>query len=103
TVGDIMARPRALFFERFGGDQVQRLATAMGREEEPITPRLPVPSFSVEQGFPEPLLRDEDLTAVLARLTERLCDLLEKRGQGARQLLASFFGVDGTVNRLQIG
>jgi protein ImuB len=28
---------------------------------------------------------------------------MEKRGQGARQLLASFFGVDGTVNRLQIG
>jgi protein ImuB len=75
----------------------------MGREEEPITPRLPVPPFSVEQGFPEPLLRDEDLTAVLARLTDRLCCLLEKRGQGARQMLVSFFGVDGTVNRLQIG
>src|SRR5258706_4728321 len=103
TIGDIMARPRAPLAARFGAELMLRLDQAMGRDEEPITPRLPVPPFSVEQGFPEPLLRDEDLTAVLARLTDRLCDLLEKRGQGARQLLASFFGVDGTVNRLQIG
>ena len=103
TVGDIMARPRAPLTARFGASLMQRLDQAMGRDEEPITPRLPVPPFSVEQGFPEPLLRDEDLTAVLARLTERLCVLMEKRGQGARQMLASFFGVDGTVNRLQIG
>jgi protein ImuB len=103
TIGDIMARPRAPLTARFGAELMRRLDQAMGREEEPITPRLPVPPFSVEQGFPEPLLRDEDLTAVLARLMERLCALLEKRGQGARQLLASFFGVDGTVNRLQIG
>jgi protein ImuB len=103
TVGDIMARPRAPLATRFGAELMQRLDQAMGREEEPITPRLPVPPFSVEQGFPEPLLRDEDLTAVLARLTERLCASMEKRGQGARQMLASFFGVDGTVNRLQIG
>ena len=103
TVGDIMSRPRAPLTARFGAELMQRLDQALGREEEPITPRLPVPPFSVEQGFPEPLLRDEDLTTVLAGLTERLCALLEKRGQGARQLLASFFGVDGTVNRLQIG
>jgi len=103
TIGDIMVRPRAPLTARFGAELMQRLDQAMGREEEPITPRLPVPPFSVEQGFPEPLLRDEDLTAVLARLTERLCVSMEKRGQGARQLLASFFGVDGTVNRIQIG
>src|SRR6266700_1807682 len=103
TVGDIMARPRAPLTARFGAELMQRLDQAIGREEEPITPRLPVPPFSVEQGFPEPLLRDEDLIVVLARLTEQLCALLEKRGEGARQMLASFFGVDGTVNRIQIG
>jgi protein ImuB len=103
TIGDIMARPRAPLTARFGAELMLRLDQAMGRDEEPITPRLPLPPFSVEQGFPEPLLRDEDLTVVLAQLTEQLCDLLEKRGQGARQMLASFFGVDGTVNRLQIG
>ena len=103
TVGDIMARPRPPLTARFGAELMQRLDQAMGREEEPITPRLPVPPFSVELGFPEPLQRDEDLIAVLARLTEWLCVSMEKRGQGARQLLASFFGVNGTVNRLRIG
>ena len=103
TVADIMVRPRAPLTARFGAEPMQRLDQAMGWEEEPITPRVPLAPFSVEQGFPEPLLRDEDLTAVLARLTERLCALMEKRGQGARQLLASFFGVYGTVNRIQVG
>lgn len=103
TIGDIMDRPRAPLAARFGPSLMQRLDQALGREEEPITPRLPLPPFSVEQGFPEPLSRDEDLLAVLAQLAERLCWLLEQHGKGARQVLASFFAVDGTVRRLQIG
>jgi protein ImuB len=103
TIGDIMARPRAPLTARFGEALMQRLGQALGREDEPIMPRTPVPPLSVEQGSPEPLLRDEDILAVLARLEERLCALLESRGQGARRMLASFFGVDGTVHRLQVG
>jgi protein ImuB len=103
SIGDIMARPRAPLTARFGEALMQRLDQALGREDEPITPRTPVPPLSVEQGSSEPLLRDEDILAVLARLEERLCALLESRGEGARRMLASFFGVDGTVHRLQVG
>jgi protein ImuB len=103
TIGDIMVRPRGPLAARFSAELMRRLDQALGREEEPISPRTPVPALSVEQGFAEPLLRDEDLLAVLARLQERLCELLEKRREGARQLRASFFGVDGRVNRIEIG
>jgi hypothetical protein len=44
---------------------IRRLDQMLGREEETITPLLPVPALSVEQIFPEPLQRDEDLLAVL--------------------------------------
>jgi protein ImuB len=103
TIGALMGRPRAPLSARFGEALLQRLDQALGREEEPITPRLPVPALCVEQGFPEPLMRDEDLLAVLAHLEQQLCGLLEQRGQGARHLLATFFGAGGGVNRIEIG
>jgi protein ImuB len=40
---------------------------------------------------------------VIDRLTQRLCASLEKRSQGARRIMASVFGVDGRVFRLEIG
>ena len=103
AIGDVMSRPRGPLTARFGSDLIRRLDQALGCEEEPITPRTPILPLSVEQGFAQPLLRDEDLLSVLARLGEQLCGLLEKRGEGARQMLGSLFGVDGVVKRLQIG
>jgi protein ImuB len=48
-------------------------------------------------------LRDEDVLHIIDRLTLHLCASLEKRGQGARRIMASVFGVDGRVFRLEIG
>jgi protein ImuB len=103
AVGDLMTRPRAPLAARFGQGLIRRLDQMLGREEETITPLLPVPALSVEQIFPEPVQRDEDLLAVLARLETRLCVMLEKRGQGARRMMARFFAVDGKMFRLEIG
>jgi protein ImuB len=103
SVADIMARPRAPLTARFGSELLFRLDQALGRVEEPVTPRIPIAPYSVEQAFPEPLTRDEDLLAVLAHLIARLCRLLQQRDEGARELVASFFTVDGKVARLEIG
>ena len=103
TIGDLMQRPRGPLTARFGRDVMRRLDQALGLEEEPISPRLPVPALSAEQGFAEPILRDEDVLQVIGRLTQGLCASLEKRDQGARCIMASVFGVDGRVFRLEIG
>jgi protein ImuB len=103
TVADLMTRPRAPLAARFGQGLIRRLDQMLGREEETIMPLVPVPALSVEQVFPEPLQRDEDLLAVLARLEQRLCAMLEKRGEGARQMIAHFFAVDGKVFKIEIG
>ena len=102
-VADVMARPRAPLTARFGPELLFRLDQALGREQEPVTPRMPIAPLSVEQAFPEPLMRDEDLLAVIAHLLDRLCRLLEERDEGARHVLASFFAVDGKVERIEIG
>jgi protein ImuB len=103
TVADIMARPRAPLTARFGPELLLRLDQALGRDEEPVTPRVPVPPFSVERAFPEPLVRDEDLLSVLSHLLVRLCRMMENRDEGARALVASLFAVDGRCARIEIG
>src|SRR5262249_28485087 len=103
TIGDLMQRPRGPLTARFGRDVMRRLDQALGLEEEPISPRLPVPALSAEQGSAEPILRDEDVLEVIGRLTQRLCASLDMQDQGARRIMASVFGVDGRVFRLEIG
>jgi protein ImuB len=98
-----MARPRAPLAARFGAGLLRRLDQALGGEEEPINPCTPYALLSAEQGFAEPVFRDEDLLGVIGQLTGRLCATLEKRGEGARRMCASFFAVDGKVFRLEIG
>ena len=103
TVADIMTRPRAPLTARFGPELLFRLDQALGLIEEPVTPRIPIPPLIVEQAFPEPLTRDEDLLAVLSHLLDRLCRMLKERDEGARELVASFFAVDGRSARIEIG
>ena len=55
-----------------------------GREDEPITPRLPVPSFVTERRFAEPIAREDDVLGTIEHLAHELARLLERRGEGAR-------------------
>src|SRR5262249_21757930 len=44
-VGDILDLPRSPLAARFGADLLRQLDRALGREDEPLTPRLPVPPY----------------------------------------------------------
>ena len=44
------------------------LDQALGRLDEPITPRLPVPSYVAERRFPDPIGLERDVLATIARL-----------------------------------
>ena len=54
-IADVLDRPRAPLAARFGADFVRRLDQALGREDEPITPRLPIPPRSPSSAFAEPI------------------------------------------------
>jgi protein ImuB len=102
-VGDIVDLPRAPLAARFGANLLQALDRALGREREPLTPRLPVPPYFAEQPFAEPIGREEDVLAVTARLAARLRGMLERRGEGARRIELSLFRTDGVVRRIAAG
>jgi protein ImuB len=102
-VADVLDLPRATLAARFGDFLLLRLDQTLGRVEEPITPRLPAPSFMAEQHFAEPIARERDVLGTISRLSIRLGYAMEVRGEGARRLELVLFRSDGTVHRLAVG
>jgi protein ImuB len=102
-IGDLIDLPRAPLAARFGSALLRQLDRALGREHEPLTPRLPVAPYVVEQRFAEPIAREEDVLAILERLAARMKSALERRGDGARALELALFRTDGAVARIAAG
>ena len=102
-VADLAARPRAPLAARFGETLIRRLDQALGRADEPITPRLPVPTAMAEQRFAEPIALEADVLGTIEQLARQLAGVLERRGEGARLVQVALFRTDGAVHRLEIG
>ncbi len=102
-IGQIVDAPRGPLAARFGPALIRRLDQALGREEEAIDPRRPVPAMIVERRFTEPITREEDIAATLSSLAATLARSLETHGLGARQLELALFRVDGAVRRIAVG
>ena len=102
-VGDIVDLPRSPLTARFGGELMRQLDRALGREHEPLNPRLPVAPYVAEQRFAEPIAREEDVLRTVERLAGRLKIALERRGDGARRIELTLFRTDGKVRRLAAG
>ena len=102
-VADLAARSRAPFAARFGRQLLLRLDQALGRADEPISPRLPVPAALAEQRFPEPIAREADVLGTIENLGRQLLTVLDRRGEGGRLFQVALFRADGTVHRLEIG
>lgn len=102
-IADLIARPRAPLAARFGEELLRRLDQALGDEDEPITPRLPLPACVAERRFADPIGLERDVLATIAQLARELGRMLERRGEGARLLQVALFRTDGQVHRLELG
>jgi protein ImuB len=102
-IADVLDRPRAPLAARFGARFVRRIDQALGREDEPIAPRLPIPAAITEQRFAEPIALERDVLGTIEKLAGKLGALLERRGEGARLLQAALFRTDGKVFRIEVG
>ncbi len=102
-IGDILDLPRAPLAARFGADLLRQLDRALGREDEPLSPRLPVAPYIAERNFHEPIAREEDVLATVERLAARLKTTLTARGDGARRVELALFRTDGAVKRIAAG
>ena len=102
TIGQAAGRKRSELTARFGADMVTALDHVLGRNEKPISPRIPLPEYMVEQCLAEPIVLEETILATLDSLAVRLSNMLEQRGEGARRLEAVFFRADGMLRRITV-
>jgi len=102
-VGDIIAAPRAPLARRFGAHLLLRLDQALGRDEEPVSPRRPVASLSAERRLAEPVQTEEDILFLTGQIALSLKASLEERGAGGRAFELMLFRVDGRVFRIAAG
>ncbi len=102
-IGALMEVPRAPLARRFGRRLLERLDQAMGRLDEPISPRLALPALSAERRLAEPVTQAEELEHLAESLCRTLKERLEERGKGARSLELALFRTDGEVHRIAVG
>ena len=102
-IGALAVLPRAPLVRRFGALTTQRLDQAFGHTPETIDPAFPPETVQARLTFAEPLLTPEAFAHVIDRLTASVCSIMERSGQGARQLDLVFERVDGTIQAIRIG
>ena len=102
TIAQVAERGRAELTARLGAHFLTRLHVMLGAEEKPLVSRRPLPDLRAEQRFAEPVVTQEIIEKSLHTLAVSLCEILEREGQGLRQLEAAFFRADGKVERIAI-
>jgi protein ImuB len=101
-IGDFSRIPRGEITARFGAQPLLRLDQALGAAEEAIAwPHPPAP-FTERLDFPEPIGTPEDLAQALDLLTPRLCARLAAKDLGAHRIVALFFRLDNTLQRIAV-
>jgi protein ImuB len=99
----VIGLPRAPFARRFGAAAMLRLDQALGRAKEALTFRRPPNPWFARLAFFEPISALEDLERVAFDVAAKLCERLEREGQGARRFELSFHRVDGKALPLTVG
>ncbi|BDA86785.1 hypothetical protein Sa4125_43270 [Aureimonas sp. SA4125] len=102
TIGALAGLPRQSLARRFGADLLTRLDEALGLADRPISPRRTVPALIAERRFAAPISQAGDIERITGFLAQRLCQALERRGEGARRLELSLFRADGKVERVTV-
>jgi protein ImuB len=102
TIGEVAARSPQELRARFGAAFIFMLDQILGRADAPISPRRPVPDFTAEQHFPEPVATSDVIERTLFALASIMHRKLEERGKGARSFEAAFFRSDGAVRRIEV-
>jgi len=102
TIGCIADLPRAPLTARFGRHLLDRLDQASGRQDEIISPLMPVAELASEKRFAEPIVHEDDIKRCIGILAGNIIALLERRDLGVRTCEVKLFRVDGEVQSLGV-
>lgn len=102
-ISDLLPVARAPLVRRFGPGLMLRLDQALGAQSEPVAAQPDAPHFGVRMTLPEPIGKQEDVMAGLARLLDRLCAKLSQHHRGARRVRLELRRVDRGTAQVEIG
>ena len=102
-IGELTAKPRAPLALRFGPELGRRLDQALGHLSEPIDPVRPPDLIEVRRVFAEPIGAPETIARYTGKLAGQLCEALEAKALGARQLDLLFYRIDNRIEAIRIG
>ena len=102
-IGELYALPRGALSARFGQEVTYRLDQALGRTDEPLSPRPARTSFWSRMAFPEPIGHRDHIERATGQLVDDLCAVLEREERGARRIELRLYLADGTVRRIGAG
>jgi protein ImuB len=102
-IGNFINMPRPVLRRRFGESLLQRLAQALGQEEEALPPIQLVPPYEERLPCLEPVSTLQGIEAAIQRLLEQLCGRLKNEGKGIRTAVLQYFRVDGIMPQLEVG
>ncbi len=91
TVDDLLHLPRSSLAGRFGRSVLRRLDQAVGAMDEPVEPFRPAELPAVRMSLAFPTDRQEVVHAGVESLLGRLTQRLEQQGQGAAELVCTFY------------
>jgi len=102
TIGDVADRPRSVIAARFGAPAVFMLERLIGKNENPLNPRVRKPPLLFERRFVEPIANKIYALKVLQGLLEKARTKLTQDDLGGRAFEASFHRVDGRVQHVHV-
>jgi protein ImuB len=103
SVGTLIDKPRAPLAARFPEELLRRLDQALGHIYEPLVPVIAPPTYHSLNYLLEPIVSHDAIVALACRLMQTLVHALVRDEVGARALRLQLYGVDGTVETIDIG
>ncbi|MCH4091862.1 DUF6504 family protein [Acetobacter sp.] len=101
-IGKLATMPRGPLTLRFGPELERRLDQAYGRIAEPVQAVRPVDPVAAARNFAEPIGAAETIARYIGRLVPVLCEGLDARGDGVRQLDLLLHRVDNAVQAIRV-
>lgn len=102
-IGALIDKPRAPFAARFEAELLERLDQALGRKPEPLAFIAPDAVYRRLRRLVEPIMTQDAVLALAAKLMSELVDDLRRDDRGARNLRLSLYRVDGRTKTVDIG
>jgi protein ImuB len=102
TIESFMEMPRKELRRRFGPQIIQRIAQALGEEEETFTPIFPVQPYEERLPCLEPIVTRTGIEIALERLLKTLCSRLRSESKGLRTAYFRCYRMDNTAQGIEI-